>query len=86
MGVLNSYKCKDHSLLVQGSKNFKSKKKQIVKKPKSEIEDESLKPIDEDSVKKGKKKGSTSKCSYCRKGFNSDNNHFNKMDYHVSAS
>ena len=62
MGVLNSYKFRDHALLVQGNKNVKSK--QIVKKPKSEIEDESLKPTDEDSVKKRKKKRSTSKCYY----------------------
>ena len=40
MGVLNSPKGKDHALLVQGSKKFKSKEKQIVKKPKLEIEDE----------------------------------------------
>ena len=71
MGVLNSSKGKDHSLLVQGNKNVKSKEKQIVKNPKSEIEDDSSKPTDEDSVKKGKKKGSTSKCSYCSKGFHS---------------
>ena len=38
------------------------KKKKIVKekKPKSEIEDESSKPTDEDSMKKVKKKGSPS--------------------------
>ena len=70
MGVLNSSKGNDHALLVQGNKNVKSK--QIVKKPKSEIEDDSSKPTDEDSVKKGKKKGSTSKCSYCINGFHSD--------------
>ena len=34
MGVLNSPKGKDHALLVKGSKKFKSKEKQIVKKPK----------------------------------------------------
>ena len=48
-----------------------------MKKPKSEIEDESLKPTDEYSVKKGKKKGRTSKCSYCSKGFHSENKCFN---------
>ena len=69
MGVLNYSKGKDHALLVQGNKNFKSKEKQIVKKPKSQIEDESSKLTDEDSVKKGKKKGSTYKCYYCIKGF-----------------
>ena len=48
------------------------------KKPKSEIEDESSKPTDEDLVKKGKNKGSASKCYYCRKGFNSDKKFFKK--------
>ena len=57
MGFLNSSKDKDNSLLVQGNKNVKSKEKQIVKKPKSEIEDDSSKPTHEDSIKKGKKKG-----------------------------
>ena len=71
MGVLNSSKGKDHALLVQGSKKFKSKEKQIVKKPKSEIEDEDL-------MKKVKKKGSTSKCSYCRKGSHSEKKCFKK--------
>ena len=74
MGVLNSSKGKDHALLVQGSKKFKSKEKQIVKKPKSEIEDEDSY---EDLMKKVKKKGSTSKCYYCRKGFHSKNKCFN---------
>ena len=54
------------------------------KKPKSEIEDESLKPTDEDSVKKGKKKGSTYKCCYCRKGFHSEKKCFNKNMYIMS--
>ena len=40
MGVLNSSNGKDHALLVQGSENHKLKEKQIVKKPKLEIEDE----------------------------------------------
>ena len=42
------------------------KKKKIVKekKPKSEIEDENLNPTNEDSMKKVKKKKSTSKCYY----------------------
>ena len=62
VGVLNSPKRNGHSLLVQGSKKHKSKEKQIVKKPKSEIEDEDL-------MKKVKKKGSTSKCYYCSKVF-----------------
>ena len=75
MGVLNYSKGKDHALLVQGSKKFKSKEKQIVKKPKSESEDEDSY---EDLMKKAKKKGSTSKCSYCRKGFHSEKNFFNK--------
>ena len=77
MGVLNSSKGKDHALIFQGNKNIKSKEKQIVKKPKSEIEDESSKPTDEDSVKKGKKKGSTSKCYYFSKVFHSEKNCFN---------
>ena len=83
MGVFNSSKGKDHALLVQGSKKFKSKEKQIVKKPKSEIEDEDSY---EDLMKKVKKKGSTSKCSYCSKGFHSNNKCFkNNMDimYHL---
>ena len=78
MGALKYSKSNHHALMVQGSKNIKSKEKQIVKekKPKSEIEDESSKPIDEDSVKKTKKKGRTSKCSYCSKGFNLKNKCF----------
>ena len=67
MGVLNSPKIKDHALLVQGKKNVKSKEKQIVKKPKSEIKGEDSY---EDLMKKVKKKGRTSKCYYCSKGFN----------------
>ena len=78
MGVLNSSNVKDHYILVQGNKNVKSKEKQIVKKPKSEIEDDSSKPTDEDSIKKGKKKGSTSKCSYYNKGFHSEKKCFKK--------
>ena len=78
MGVLNSPKSKDHALLVQGKNNVKSKEKQIVRKPKSKIEDEDSY---EYLMKKVKKKGSTSKCSYCRKGFNSENKFFkNNMD------
>ena len=71
MGDLRSSKRKYHDLIVQGIKNTKSKEKQIVKEknPKSEIEDESSKPTNEDSVNKFKKKGITSKCYYCRKGF-----------------
>ena len=40
------------------------------KKPKSDDEDESSNPTDEgsNSMKKVKKKGSPSKCFYCRKG------------------
>ena len=40
--------------------------------------DEGSKPTDEDSMKKVKKKGSTSKYSYCRKGFNLEKKCFNK--------
>ena len=47
------------------------------KKPKLEIEDESLKPTNEDSIKKIKKKGSTSKCYYCSKGFHPEKKCFN---------
>ena len=67
-------------LIVQGKNNTKSKENQIVKekKTKSEIEDESSKPTDEDLVKKGKNKGSASKCYYCSKGFNLENKCFNK--------
>ena len=61
MGALRSSKGKDNSLIVQGIKNTKSKEK----KPKLEIEDGDSKPTDEDSIKKGMKKGSTSKCYYC---------------------
>ena len=68
MGVLNSSNGKDHALLVQGSNKFKSKEKQIVKKPKSEIEDEDSY---EDLMNKVKKKGRTYKCYYCRNGFHS---------------
>ena len=58
----------------------KSKEKKIVKerKPKSEIEDEGSKPTDEDSMKKVKKKGRTSKCYYCSKIFNLENKCFKK--------
>ena len=47
-----------HALLFQGSNNAKSKHKQNVKemKPKLDCEDESLKPTDEGSMKKVKKK------------------------------
>ena len=74
MGVLNSSKVKYHDLLVQRSKNQKSKEKQIVKKPKSDIEDEDSY---ENLMKKVKKKGSTSKCYYWRNGFHSENKCFN---------
>ena len=80
MGSLISFKGNDHALIVQGSKDIKKK---IVKekKPKSNNEDESSKPIDEGSMKKVKKKGSTSKCSYFRKGFDPENKCFkNNMD------
>ena len=55
-----------------------------MKKLKSEIEDESSNPTDEDSLKKGKKKGSTSKCSYCRKFFHSEKKCFNNNMYIMS--
>ena len=64
MSALKSSKVKDHALMVQGNKNARSKEKEIVKEKnlKSEIEDEGSKPTDEDSMKKVKKKGNTSKC------------------------
>ena len=71
MGAIRSSNGNDHSLIFIVSKNSRSKEKQIMKekKPKSEIEDESLKPTEEDSMKKVKKKGRASKCSYCSNGF-----------------
>ena len=69
MGVLNYSKEKDHSLLVQGSKKFKSKEKQIVKKPKSEIEDDSSKPTDEDSVTEGLEEREQIQVLLLKKGF-----------------
>ena len=86
MSSLRIYKGKDHALIFQGTKNVKSKEKQIVKykKPKSGTEDESLEPIDEVSMKKFKKKWSTSKYSYCKKGFRSENKCFNKKLYIIS--
>ena len=80
MGALKYSKINYYSLMFQGSKKTKSKEKEILKgkNPKSEIEYESSKPNDEDSMKKTKKKGSTSKCSYCRKGFYPENKCFKK--------
>ena len=75
MGVLNSPKCKDDALVVHGKKNVKSNENKIVKKPKSEIEEEDSY---EDLIKKVKKKRSTSKCSYCRNGFYWENKCFKK--------
>ena len=77
MGALIPFKVKDHALIVQWSKNSKSKENQIVKEknPKSEIEDESL---NEGSMEKFKNKGSTSKCSYCSEGFHHEKKCFKK--------
>ena len=49
MGALKIYKGKDHTLIVQGSKNAKSKEKKKVKEkyPKSDNEDEGSNPTDE---------------------------------------
>ena len=71
MSSLISSKGKDHALIVQGIKNAKSKYKQIVKENmlKSDNEDERSKLTYESSMKKVKKKWSTSKCYYCSKGF-----------------
>ena len=51
------------------------------KKPKLDNEDGGSKPTNEgsNSMKKVKKKGSSSECSYCRKGF-----HANKKMYIIS--
>ena len=48
------------------------------KNPKSDNEDEGSNPTDEGSMKKFKKKGSTSKCYSCSKGFHSENKCFKK--------
>ena len=83
MGCLIYSKGKDNALIVQGSKDIKKK---IVKekKTKSDNEDESLKPIDEGSMKKVMKKGSTSKCFYCSKGFHPKNKCF-KNNMHIMS-
>ena len=83
MGSLIFSKGKDHSIIVQGSNTEISKEKQIVKekKPKSDNEDESSKPTDGGSMKKFKKKGSTSKYSYYSKGFHTKKKFFkNNME------
>ena len=66
MDALKYSNGKDHALTIQGSKNSRSKENKIVKekKPKSKIEDESSKSTNEDSMKKTKKKGRISKCSF----------------------
>ena len=51
------------------------------KNPKSDNEDECLKPTNEGSMKKVKKKGSTSKCSSCSKGFNIEKKCLKKKMY-----
>ena len=78
MGALRYSKNKDHALIFQWSNNSKSKENKNVKenKSKSKIEDESSKPADEDSVKKVKKKGRTSKCYYCSKGISYQEENF----------
>ena len=50
------------------------------KNPKSDDEDEGSKPTDEclNSMKKVKKKGSSSKCYYCSEGFHLEKKCFNK--------
>ena len=82
MGTLKISKNKYRALIIQGSKNAKSKEKQIVKgkNPKSDNEDEGSKPTNEGSIsmKKVKKKGTTSKCSYYNKGFHSEKKCFKK--------
>ena len=78
IGTLRTSNREDHALIVKGSKNSKSKEKKIVKekKPNTDSEDASLNPTDEGSMKKVKKKGSTSKCYYCSKRFNPKNKNF----------
>ena len=83
MGALRSSKGKDNALIFQGINNARSKDKQMVKekKPKSNNEDERSNLIDEGSMKKFKKKGSTFKCYYYSNGFNIENKCFkNNMD------
>ena len=81
-GTIKTSKVKYYSLTVQGSTNAKSKEKEKVKEMKSKLddEDEGSKPTNEgsNSMKKFKKKGSSSKCSYCRKWFPSNNKCFKK--------
>ena len=80
MGALRYSKGKDDALIVQVGNNFKSKEK----KPKSDNEDETSKPTDEGSMKKVKKKGRTSKCSYCSKGFHLKNKGSTSKCYYCS--
>ena len=54
------------------------------KKPKLDNEDESWKPSNQGSMKKVKKKGSTSKCYYCSKGFDPEKKCFKKKLYIIS--
>ena len=56
------------------------------KKPKSDNEYEISKPIDEGSMKKVKKKGRTSKCSYCIQGFHPENKFQDEYGQHVSTT
>ena len=88
MGDLRISKGKYHALIVQVIKNERSKEKKIVKEknPKLDNEDEISNPSNEgsNSMKKVKKKGRTSKCYYCRKGFHSEKKCFNKKLYIMS--
>ena len=80
MGALRISDGKDHALIVQGSNNANSKEKKLVKekKPRSGNEYGRSNLTDEGSMKKFKKKGSTSKFYYCRNGFHTKNKCFNK--------
>ena len=80
MGAIRYFKGKGHALIVQGSKNVKSKEKQTVKekKPKSYNEDERSKATNEGSMKKVKKKWRTYKFYYCSNVFHSKNIFFKK--------
>ena len=66
MSAIIIYKGKDNALIFQVSNNSKSKEKQIVKekKPNSDNEDERSNLTHEGWMKKVKKKGISSNCSY----------------------
>ena len=83
MGNIKISKHKYHALIVQVSKNEKSKEKKKMKekKPKLDNEYEGSNPTDEgsNSMKKFKKKGIKSKCYYYRKFYHPENKCFKKI-------